>query len=109
MKRTELACYALLASALLLAGLLIVRMQSHGPLTATADAAMALTRGDLTVITARTKRDEEALFIMDNFTEELHVFTLDLSKKRLRRNKSRQLNRIFGTPRSTEGGGGGGR
>ena len=108
MRRTELACYGLLASALLLAGMLIVQLQTHGSLTPEANAAMTLTRGDLTVMTARTKNKEEALFVMDNITQELHVFTLDLGKKRLKRNTTRRLDKIFGTTRRSVGGGGGG-
>lgn len=96
MKRIELACYGLLVSAFLLAGMLMVQLQGGGSLTSTAEAEMALTRGDLTVMTAQTKSNEEALFVMDNVSGELHVFTLDISKQRLQRNQSRQLNKIFG-------------
>ena len=109
MRRTELACYGLLASALLLAGMLVVQLQSGGSLTPSANAEMTLTRGDLTVMTARTKDNEEALFVMDNITQELHVFTLDFSKKRLKRNVTKRLDRIFGTRRRTYRSGRGGR
>jgi hypothetical protein len=96
MNRTEFACYALLVSAFLLGGMLIVQIQSNGPLTSTAQAEMVLTSGDMTVMTARTKDDEEALFVLDNVSQELHIYTLDLAKKRLRRNESIRMSRIFG-------------
>ena len=96
MNRTEFACYALLVSAFLLGGMLIVQMQNHGSLTSTAQAEMVLTSGEMTVMTARTKDDEEALFILDNVSQELHIYTLDLAKKRLRRNESIRMSRLFG-------------
>ncbi len=100
MNRTELACYGLLVSAFLLAGMLVVQVQSRGPLAPTAEAAMSITRGDLSVMTARTKDNEEALFVMDNISQELHILTLDMSKKRLERQDTRRLDRLFGTRRT---------
>ncbi len=97
MKRTELACYGLLASAILLAGMLVVQLQNHSSLTSSADAAMTLTRGDLSIMTARTKDNEEALFVMDNISGTLHIFTLDINKRRIERSQTRQLNKLFGT------------
>lgn len=96
MNRTEFACYALLVSAFLLGGMLIVQMQNNGPLTSSAHAEMVLTSGDMTIMTARTKDDEEALFVLDNVSQELHIYTLDLAKKRLRRNETIRLGRLFG-------------
>ena len=100
MNRTELACYGLLVSAFLLAGMLVVQMQSRGPLSPTAEAEMSITRGDLSVMTARTKDNEEALFVMDNISQELHIITLDISKKRLERQDTRRLDKLFGTRRA---------
>lgn len=109
MKRTELAGYGLMASAFLLAGLLIVQLSGSGSLTPTAQAEMALTHGNLTVMTAQTKSNEEALFVMDNINQELHIFTLDIGKQRLRRNTTKRLDRIFGTRRDRPDAGDGGR
>lgn len=83
MKRIELACCALLASAFVLGGLLLVQLDRHGGFASRADADMVITRGNLTIMTARTKSNEEALFILENVSERLLIFTLDLPKKRL--------------------------
>jgi len=83
MKRIEMACYALMASAFVLAGILAVELNNVGGVAQTAHADMTLTRSNLTVMTARTKNDEEALFVLDNFTQRLLIFKTDLTKKRL--------------------------
>ncbi len=83
MKRTETACYALLASAFLLTGMLISDLNQRGGVLPSADAAMVISRGDLTLMTAKTKNDEEALFVLDNYSKRLSIFTVDMGKKRM--------------------------
>ncbi len=83
MKRTELACYLLLASAFILGGLLVGELNRRGGILPQADAEMVLTRGNLTLMTAKTRKDEEALFVLDNYSQRMMIFTVDLGKKRM--------------------------
>ena len=82
MKRYDLACYSLLASAFVLAGLLMVQLQSRSVLPA-ANAEMVLNRGNITLMTAQTRPDEEAVFILENSTAKLLVYRIDIAKKRI--------------------------
>ena len=98
MKRTELACYGLLTAAFVLTGMLIVQLHDHGGFDSPAQAEMALSRGNLTVMTARTKNEEEALFVLENVSQRLLIFTIDLPKKRLvLATEPIALSRVFGT------------
>jgi hypothetical protein len=83
MKRIEIACYALLASAFILAGMLISSLNQRGGILPTADATMVISRGDLTLMTAKTKNSEEALFVLDNYSKRLSIFTVDMAKNRM--------------------------
>jgi len=63
MNATRIACYALIASAFVLGGLLIARV---GDLTAQpAHANMILAEDNLIAMTARISNNEEALFVFD--------------------------------------------
>ena len=85
MNRIQLACYSLIASAFVLAALLMVQIQ-HRQLTIEqqADAAMVINRDTFTIMTAQTKDDEEALFVLDNLSQKLMVFKYDEKKKSVR-------------------------
>ena len=83
MKRTELACYALLASAFALGGLLFVQLAERGGFEQQAQAVMAVPRNNITVLTAQTRNGEEALFVLENFSQRMLIFTVDLTKRRL--------------------------
>lgn len=83
MTRTETACWSMLASAFVLAALLLVTVAQRGGFVQSAQAEMVLDRGSLTVMTAQTKDDEEAVFVIDNFSQQLLIFKLDLGKRRL--------------------------
>jgi len=82
MKRIELTCYCLLASAFVLAGLLMVQLQNRSVLPA-ANAEMVLTRGNLTLMTAQTRPNEEAVFVLENSTSTLLVYKIDANRKRI--------------------------
>lgn len=90
MKRFELAGYSLLASAFVLAGLLIVQMQNHSVL-ATANAEMVLNRGNITLMTAKTRPNEEAIFVLENTTAKLLVYRVDAGRKRIDLARSAEL------------------
>jgi hypothetical protein len=82
MTRTELACYGLLASAVVLAALLVTRLQD-GAMVNTAHAEMVISGGGFTAMTARTRRDEEALFVLENSSQRLLIYSLNLTHNRL--------------------------
>ena len=75
MNRLQLACYCLIASAVVLTGLLL---SSTGRILPRAEAELVINKGNLTVLTARSASDEEAMFVLDNVTQRLLVYTLDL-------------------------------
>ncbi|MEX0775737.1 MAG: hypothetical protein WD042_08505 [Phycisphaeraceae bacterium] len=108
MTRIQLACYALLASAAVLAGLLLVQINSHVP---AAEAAMVIARDNYSLMTASTRQGEEALFIVVG--DKLLIYTTDLRGARGRLNLSRaaDLGQIFaalpgaGAPGGAPGGG----
>ena len=90
MKRYEIASLSLLASAFVLAGLLVVQMQNH-PVLPSASAEMVLNRGNITLMTAQTRPDEEAVFVLENTTAKLLVYKVDFGKKRIDLARSSEL------------------
>lgn len=75
MTRIQLACYCLVACACVLAGLLLVDLQRHLP---AAQAGEVSSKGELTMLTARTKVDEETLIVIDNQSDKLVVYDVTL-------------------------------
>lgn len=85
MNRIQLACYSLIASAFVLSALLVVQIQNRQiALDQKAEAAMVINRDTFTIMTAITRKDEEALFVLDNQTQRLMVFKLDQEKNAVR-------------------------
>lgn len=82
MKRFEIASLSLLASAFVLAGMLVVQLQNH-PVLPSANAEMVLNRGNITLMTAQTRPNEEAVFVLENTTAKLLVYKVDAGKKRI--------------------------
>jgi hypothetical protein len=96
MNRTALACYALIASAFMLGALLLHHLNQRGvDLTSTAEAELIVDRDDLSVLTAKTTEDEEALFILDR-SGRLLVYKVDLARDRLTLAAREDLSRLFG-------------
>lgn len=107
MKRIEMACFSLAASAFVLAGILMVQL---GSLSSQAKANMVIDRETFAVMTARTSNNDESLFIVDNSTGELLIYNMNLARHRLDLGGSVNLNLAFGVggPTSNQGGGVGG-
>jgi hypothetical protein len=107
MNRIQLACYSLIASAFVLAALLMVQTQHRQiAIEQQADASMVINRDTFTIMTAITKDNEEALFVLDNQSQRLMVFKLDLEKSAVRLLKDGvvNLNTIFnGTEKADTG------
>lgn len=109
MNRIQLACYGLMASAFLLAGALFVQIQERW--TSPAWAELAVNKGSVTLMTARTRPDEEALFVLDNYTQKLLVYRVDLGHKDLELSGAYELPTLFrqaGATAEVGGGPGGG-
>jgi hypothetical protein len=77
MDRTKLACFSLLASAFVLAALLIVRLPAILP---AAQATMVDDQDRFTVMTVQTRATQESLFVIDQVNEKLLVYDLDTTK-----------------------------
>lgn len=92
MNRIQTACYGLIASAFILAGLLIVQLSS---MPNTAEAAMVITRDNFTLLTAKTRSSEEALFIINNITSRLLIYSLNIGQKRMELAGGADLNELF--------------
>ncbi len=101
MTRTQLACYSLMASAFLLAGLLIVNLPDR--LAPQANAAMVLNKDTLTLLTARTRSDEEALFVLDSLNAKLLIYRLDIGKKQIELAGTADLTQLFETNQEDSG------
>lgn len=71
MDNVRLACYALVASAFALAGMLALAMSRH---EATAHAEMVIARDNFTLMTAQTRAGVESLFVLDNQSGRLFIY-----------------------------------
>jgi len=100
MKRIELASYTLLASAFVLGAVLIMQLKHHAMLQ-TANATMVVNSGAITAMTARTRSNEESLFILENTTQQLLIYQTNLTRKRLELAWRQDLRTLFGSGRST--------
>lgn len=110
MNRIHLACWALIASAFALAGLLCIKLD--GKVAQPAEAGVVVTRDTFTLLTAKTKDDEEALFVLENTTGRLMVYRLNLANRRLELASSALMGDIFndaGIGAPVQGGGNTGR
>jgi hypothetical protein len=109
MNRVQTASCVLTASAFVLAGLLIAQLDA---LTPRAEAEVAVSENNLSLLTARTATDEEALFILDGQRQRLLIYQVRLGRAggrgtgRLERVHTVNLGEMAGGGGS---GGGGGR
>ena len=76
MDRTKLACFSLMASAFVLAGLLLAQLPAQEK---TAQGHMLTSKSRYTAMTTQTSKGEEALFVLDD-TDHLLIYTTDLSR-----------------------------
>ncbi len=105
----QIACYSLVASAFLLAGLLVFSLS--GQLEREADAAMVISRDTFTMMTAKTRANEEALWVLDNRAARLLIYRLELrgssgGRLELAANIDLMDRRLFGTGAAPAGGAG---
>lgn len=100
MTRIETACFGLIASAFILAGMLIVQVAS---MPNTAEAGLVITHNNFTLLTARTRSNQESLFVINNITRRLLIYKLDLGRKRIELAGGADLTEYFN--RGSSGGG----
>ena len=94
MNRIQTACYCLIASGVVLAGLLAVQVaQRTGPNEAHAE--MVIARDQFTIMTAQTRDGEEGLFVLDNNTGSLLVYRLNISDRTLEPAGGVRIDQIF--------------
>lgn len=103
MNRIHTACWCLIASAVVLSGLLVTRLTDSA--SNDVQAAMVIARDNFSLLTARTRSGEESLFILDNRAGALLVYNLNVARRQLELvGEPMDLNRLF----NESGGGGGG-
>lgn len=95
MNRTQTACFMLMASAFVLTGVLLVQVGNR--LTPEAHAEMVLKAGGISMMTAITREGEESLFLLDDASQRLLVYTSDPARKRLERQAVLDLGNAFRT------------
>lgn len=93
MNRIQYACFALIASAFVLAGMLVSQMGSR--LVQPAYAGEAILRDNLSTVTAQAREGEDALFVLDSISERLMIYRLEAGKKRLELAASVNLAELF--------------
>jgi len=107
MNKIQLACAGLIGSAFVLTGLLLVNMQDR--FSSTADAGLVLSKDNFTIMTAKTRVNEEALFIIENNSQKLMVYKTDITKKVISpAAQPYDLATAFGNQPATGGAAGGG-
>lgn len=72
MNRITIACYAMIASACVLAGLLTVQIARHAE--SSAQAEMVVPKGDLTILSTQGVNQDEYVYIFDARSEKLIMY-----------------------------------
>ncbi|QQE12948.1 hypothetical protein JD969_05670 [Planctomycetota bacterium] len=80
MNRIQLACCALIASAFVLSGLLVLQLDKKFEFENKANADMVNHQGNVTYLTARIRDNEDALFVLDGSQEKLAIFRTDTNR-----------------------------
>ncbi|MEM9419815.1 MAG: hypothetical protein AAGA25_12315 [Planctomycetota bacterium] len=94
MNRIQTACYCLIASALVLSGLLVVQLSERVEPNS-AEASLVIARENFTLMTAEVRNGEEALFVLDNTSGTLLVYRLEVSRRSLQPAGGVRLDQIF--------------
>lgn len=94
MNRIQTACYCLIASAVVLSGMLVVQLSERVEPNE-AEAALVIARENFTLLTAEVRNGEEALFVLDNTTATLLVYRLEVSRGSLQPAGGIRLTEIF--------------
>lgn len=104
MTRTQLAGYGLLCTTFILAALLVIRVDAR--LESEAQAAMVIAQENFTLMTAKSRNNEEALFILDNSNARLLIYRLNVGRKALENSANEDMAAAFQQASRASGGGG---
>lgn len=96
MNRIQLACYGLLTSAFVLSGILLGVLPSRLEPRADADS-LVVSRDNFTIMTAKTRANEESLFVLENSSQKLIVYSVDVGRKRIEPAGVADLAKLFGS------------
>jgi len=105
MNKTHIACYALITSAFILAALVFALAQDR--FGQSAQASLVVNRENVTAMTARTRSNEESLFVLENNSQRLLVYNVDITKKRMELVGGLDLTKVFRTAAPTRSSTGG--
>lgn len=81
MKPIQTACFALIGSAFVLGALLLVNIQDR--FTPQAEAGLVIARDRFTLLTAKTKNGEENLFVIENSSQKLLVYKVEVQRNNM--------------------------
>jgi len=87
MSRIQVACYSLIASAFILAGLLVTQIESNP-----ARGEMVISEEDFALMTARTRPGEEALFVLDNTVGRVLIYRFAAGQDNIELTRTVNLN-----------------
>jgi len=96
MNRIQTACFMLLASAFVLSAILVVRLDkvdTQNP----AQADQVIAQPDsFSLMTARTRGDDESLFVLDSRGGKLVIYTPNVGRQQLVVTRAFNLSELFG-------------
>lgn len=99
MNNTKFACIALLASAFVLAGFLLVQIDRNSTgdlLSQEAQADQVIVQAQFSLMTARTSNGNESLFVLDNNRGVLLIYKPNFGRKSLDPVTTIQMKELFG-------------
>ncbi len=95
MNRIQLACFGLLTSAFVLSGILLSVLPARLEPRANAES-LVVSRDNFTIMTAKTRQNEESLFVLENSSQKMIVYSVDLGRKRIEPSGVADLAKVFG-------------
>ncbi len=81
MKRIELACSCLIATAVILGALVLLRGADH--VQNQARANMIVAKDQVTIMSARVDNDKEMVYVLDNRNAQLLGYLVDVNRNRV--------------------------
>ncbi|MCC7147011.1 MAG: hypothetical protein IT443_11250 [Phycisphaeraceae bacterium] len=102
MSRTTLACCCLIASAFVLAAMLLTNLHGRfSPWTSAARASMVASGDNYNFLSAMTRTDEDSLFVIDSREQRLIIYGISTKRDRIEPLLIRDLASIFQQRAST--------
>lgn len=96
MNRIQTACFMLLASAFVLTGVLVLQLDKiETRNAANADQVIAQPQS-FSLMTARTRGDDESLFVLDSQSGKLVIYQPNVGRQQLEVVRAFELSELFG-------------